>query len=68
MSEESDCIPPADILGNAEVRALAGGVTRHTLIAWRTRHGFPEPIRTLEVGELWDRRAVKRWLRRYRSR
>lgn len=57
---------PRDILGNAEVRKLAGGITRHTLIRWREREGFPKPIRSLESGELWDRRHVQAWLRENR--
>lgn len=53
---------PRDILGNAEVRKLAGGITRHTLLRWRELHAFPEPFKRLECGELWDRREVRAWL------
>jgi hypothetical protein len=56
-----DTLRPRDIVGNAEVRRICGGVTRHTLITWRKKHGFPEPMRKLECGELWDRRQVKAW-------
>lgn len=54
---------PKQIVGNAEVREMAGGVTRHTLIRWRELEQFPRPIRTLEAGELWDAREVQQWLR-----
>lgn len=54
-------IAARDILGNAEVRRLCGGVTRATLLRWRAVGGFPDPIRRLECGELWDRRQVREW-------
>lgn len=51
-------------------------ISRHTLAAWRNTdnyppgQAFPEPIAVLEGAgpggsavELWDRRAVKDWLR-----
>lgn len=51
-----------DIIDNADVRKLAGGVTRKTLLAWRAKD-FPPPIRTTGGGvDLWDRQQVKRWL------
>lgn len=59
-----DPIPPRDIIGNYEVRQLCGGVTRHTLLAWRRDRGFPKPIRTLKgtpKTELWDAREVRAW-------
>lgn len=46
-----------------EVRKLAGGVPRTTLIRWRAKNEFPKPIRT--VGrrvELWDLGHVRAWL------
>lgn len=67
-------IPVADIIGALEIRNMASGrrqtpISRHTLAAWRTGD-FPQPIRVLDGAgpggspvELWDRRAVKAWLR-----
>lgn len=52
---------------NEEVRAMGGGVTRHTLLAWR-RKGFPEPVVRLGKLELWSRTAVEAWLEDWRSR
>ena len=62
-----------DIIGNIEVRTLAGReleqrkpITRATLIRWRDLHDFPEPFRVLKGTphtELWDRREVVAWLR-----
>jgi hypothetical protein len=60
-----------DIISRAEIRALAGGVTHRTLSEWRagrnlkTAGPFPEPIRELECGPLFDRRAVCAWLERH---
>lgn len=67
---EHGAIPVQDILGPAEVRQLAGGVTARSLKLWREgtnlsgRGPFPAPFRELEIGALWDRRAVQEWLER----
>lgn len=62
---------PADCLvGPAEVRQLAGGVTHRTFKLWREgqnlsgRGPFPGPVRELEIGPVFDRRAVCAWLER----
>jgi hypothetical protein len=36
-------IPVADIIGPGEIRKMAGGVTRKTLMTWRERPDFPRP-------------------------
>ena len=62
---------PRDLLLTADVRRLAGGVSRQTLIRWRETKGFPEPIRSIKVGtgrnaqtvDIYDRRDVRAWLR-----
>jgi|SRR5215472_701296 len=54
------------------VRAMTGGVTRHTILAWRRREQdpFPGPVVTLAAGdgkaklELWSRTEVEAWLAR----
>lgn len=62
-------VPVSDIVGVSEILELAGGVTRHALLKWRSRARrpqFPKPIAELAAGELWDRRAVVRWLEEHR--
>lgn len=59
-----------DLILNHEVRRLCGGIARSTLIAWRARHGFPEPVRVCKVGrgrkaqsvEIWARPDIRKWL------
>ena len=58
-----------ELLTNDQARDLAGGVTRHTLLAWRARNTnpFPTPVITLPGGgaktiELWSRTQVAAWL------
>jgi hypothetical protein len=53
-----------DVVSVAEILELAGVSNRRVLIQWRERERrpFPKPSRTLKCGELWDRRAVERWL------
>jgi hypothetical protein len=63
-------MPPDCIIGPAEVRQLAGGVTHRTFKLWREgqnlagRGAFPTPVRELEIGPVFDRRAVTAWLER----
>jgi len=71
---EPPCVHPWDIIGALDIRKMASGrrrtpISRHTLAAWRA-DTFPEPIAVLEGAgpggssvELWDRRAVKDWLK-----
>lgn len=52
----------------ADVRRVCGNVDRHTLLNWRAKRGFPEPIRAINLKrgqkiEIWDRRDVRRWLK-----
>jgi hypothetical protein len=62
-----DCVPPSELIGNAQVREMCGGVTRHTLLAWRDTQGFPEPVANIpgqgSGTEVWDRRQVTAWLK-----
>lgn len=60
-----------DLILTPDVRRLCGGIARSTLIAWRARHGFPEPVRVIKVGrgrkaqqvEIWARPDVREWLK-----
>jgi hypothetical protein len=68
MAAEPRTVRVSDLLGNYEVRRLAARklgqarpVQRHTLIRWRELHDFPEPIKKLRSGELWDARHVRAW-------
>jgi hypothetical protein len=65
---ELGAIAHEDIIGPGEIRDLAGGVTRATFKLWRDGKSlagagpFPQPIRTVEQGELFDRQQVLEWL------
>lgn len=62
---------PHHILLTADVRRLAGQISRDTLLAWRERRGFPSPVRSIRVGkgaraqhvDIYDRRHVMAWLK-----
>jgi predicted DNA-binding transcriptional regulator AlpA len=60
-------VPLRHLIGNRKVRQLCGNITRHTLLDWRKRRGFPEPVRTIDRTEIWDSRAVRAWLREQRD-
>ena len=66
-----------DIMGVYATRLMLGRalrddrkpITRHTLLDWRERQGFPEPLKAPAAGvELWDRRVVRAWLEARRPR
>ena len=63
----SEPVPPREMIGNAQVRDLAGGITRHTLLAWRRDQDFPAPVAVVpgqgSGTEVWDRREVQAWLK-----
>lgn len=75
LTRRQEPIPPRHIAGNEAVRKTCGrymgryegkAVSRPTLIYWRQRHGFPEPIDAPRAGvELWDIRLVREWARAY---
>lgn len=68
-SPKREPVPPGQIVGVYEVRRLCGGISRPTLIRWRTQPGFPEPIRKLKGNvELWDARDVRAWLKQRETR
>lgn len=61
-----------DILSTMQVRRMCGEtgkpIDRHTLIAWRAKRGFPEPVRVIrqpkgQTLELWARADVKAWIK-----
>jgi len=56
-----------DVIGAAEIRELAGGVSRATFKRWRDAD-FPAPHKTLTIGDLYDRKEVEEWLYRHRMR
>jgi hypothetical protein len=67
-------MPPDCIIGPAEVRQLAGGVTHRTFKLWREgqnlagRGPFPEPVRELYIGPLFDEVRRRRGSGRSRHR
>jgi predicted DNA-binding transcriptional regulator AlpA len=66
-------IHPHDIIGNEQARSIAAHylgqttpVTRNSLIKWREKRGFPQPLDTPRAGvELWDAREVRAWCEKH---
>jgi hypothetical protein len=60
----ADSLAVRKMCGRA-LRADRKPITRHTLIRWRSHGTFPRPLPTPYVTtcELWDRRAVRQWIR-----
>jgi chromosome partitioning protein len=56
-----------DLVGIAEIAAMAR-VGPTAVVNWRARgQGFPEPVAELRAGPVFSRVAVRRWLRRQRK-
>jgi hypothetical protein len=68
MGPKTGLIPINCIIDAAKARDMCSGrkrkpISRATFARWRKKRGFPEPIREFGIGELWDRREVRDWLR-----
>lgn len=51
------------LVGPAEIAELLG-VEANTINVWKVRHAnFPDPIRRLRSGDLWDVREIMAWAR-----
>jgi chromosome partitioning protein len=58
---------PEDLFGMAEVAAFAE-VTKQAVANWRARFDhFPQPIKNLQTGPLWDREAIQAWVKGYKG-
>jgi hypothetical protein len=58
---------PIESLTSAGELADLLGVTRQAILFWnsnRERYGFPEPLKRLASGYVWDVDEVERWARR----
>lgn len=49
------------LVGPAEIGELLG-VDPNTVNVWKVRHAqFPQPVRRLRSGDIWDRREIIAW-------
>jgi chromosome partitioning protein len=56
-----------DLVGIAEIAALAS-VSKQVVSNWRRRYDhFPKPIKNLESGPVWNKEAVVAWISGYRG-
>lgn len=57
-------VKPEDLVGAHEIAERLGLAFPNLVHTWRRRHkDFPEPIRSLEAGLIWDWNDVSQWLR-----
>ena len=54
---------PEHMIDNPAIRRMLGDIARNTLLSWRKTRGFPEPVKTLSIGDIWDLREVREWIR-----
>lgn len=64
LAPVAEKISPRDIIDVTDIRTIGGVTNRRSVIRWRQDPTFPKPIRTTGGGvELFDRRAVRKWLK-----
>ncbi|MFI6327049.1 hypothetical protein ACIBBG_01985 [Micromonospora chersina] len=56
-----------DLVGAAEIRDMLGGISRQRVNVITNAKGFPDPIAVLQMGKVWRRRDVERWIAEHRS-
>ena len=56
-----------DLVGISEIAEL-GNVSKQAVVNWRLRYDhFPQPIKTLQSGPVWDRETVEEWVKRFKG-
>ena len=56
-----------DLVGIAEIAALAG-VSKQAVTNWRMRYdNFPRPIQNLQSGPVWEREKVRAWVKSFKG-
>ncbi|AXH93567.1 transcriptional regulator, AlpA family [Micromonospora rhizosphaerae] len=50
------------LMGSAEIRVMLGGVSRQRVYQITNRRDFPEPVATLQMGNVWLAEDVERWI------
>lgn len=51
------------LLGQAELAKYLG-VSSRTLLSWRVKGAFPDPVANLKCGPIWTREQIDKWKRR----
>jgi chromosome partitioning protein len=56
-----------DLVGIAEIAALAG-VTKQAVANWRVRYdSFPRPFQSLQSGPVWERETAEAWVKGFQG-
>lgn len=56
-----------NLVGIAEIADFAG-VSKQAVTNWRHRYdNFPQPIKTLQSGPVWERESVERWVKEFKG-
>ncbi|MET8837581.1 hypothetical protein ABZV78_27210 [Micromonospora sp. NPDC004540] len=55
-----------DLVGAAEIRDMLGGISRQRVNVITNAKGFPDPIAVLQMGKVWRKRDVERWIAEHR--
>ncbi|MEU1688428.1 hypothetical protein [Micromonospora sp. NPDC005707] len=55
-----------DLVGAAEIRDMLGGISRQRVNVITNAKGFPDPVAVLQMGKVWRKRDVERWIAEHR--
>lgn len=50
------------LVGSAEIREMLGDISRQRVYQLTSRKGFPDPIAVLQMGKVWLRKDVEKWI------
>ncbi|MFE9955659.1 hypothetical protein [Micromonospora sp. NPDC005299] len=54
------------LVGAAEIRDMLGGISRQRVNVITNAKGFPDPVAVLQMGKVWRKRDVERWIAEHR--
>ncbi|MDG4814668.1 helix-turn-helix transcriptional regulator [Micromonospora carbonacea] len=62
MPSVSDMGRRLRLVGSGEIRTMLGGVSRQRVYQITSRRDFPEPVATLQMGNVWLAEDVEAWI------
>lgn len=54
------------LVGSAEIADMLGGVSRQRVTQIVSKPGFPKPVVTLAMGQVWKRADIDAWIAKHR--
>jgi prophage regulatory protein len=55
-----------ELMGSHEIRVRLGGISRQRVYQITNSKTFPDPVAELEMGKVWLKSNVEKWIRQHR--